>query len=194
MVRSKGIDVLMQAFTALRNSGVQLQLDLYGRSDADNPEPVAAESLKAWCRRPDATWRGHVADVADIWRRTDIFVLASRGGEGLPRALLEAAACGRPLVATDVPGNRDFVRDGVEGYLVPPDDPAMLADALARLASNADLRRAMGRAARQRFLGGYTEAHVQNSILEAYRSLLGNARLPEERTWRWATGLRARQA
>jgi glycosyltransferase involved in cell wall biosynthesis len=139
MVRSKGIDVLMQAFMALRNSGVPLQLDLYGRSDTDNPEPMAAELLTAWCRRPDATWHGHVADVAGIWRRTDIFVLASRGGEGLPRALLEAAACGRPLVATDVPGNRDFVRDGVEGYLAPPDDPAGLADALARLAEGTSI-------------------------------------------------------
>jgi glycosyltransferase involved in cell wall biosynthesis len=194
MVRSKGIDVLMQAFTALRNSGVRLQLDLYGRSDTDNPAPVPAELLTAWCSRPDASWRGHVTNVADIWRRTDIFVLASRGGEGLPRALLEAAACGRPLVVTDVPGNRDFVRDGVEGYLVPPDDPAMLAEALARLVSDPDLRHAMGMAARQRLLGGYTEAHVKHSISEAYRNLLGNVHAPEERIWRWASGLRTRQA
>lgn len=173
MVRSKGIDILMQAFTALRNRGVRLQLELYGRSDADNPEPIPAELLTAWCSRPDAAWCGHVADVADIWRRTDIFVLASRGGEGLPRAMLEAAACGRPLVVTDVPGNRDFVRNGVEGFLVPPDDPAMLAEALARLASDADLRRTMGMAARRRVLSGYTESHVQHSVLEAYRSLLG---------------------
>jgi glycosyltransferase involved in cell wall biosynthesis len=177
MVRSKGIDVLMQAFTALRNRGVRLQLELYGRSDADNPEPVPAELLTAWCRRPDAAWCGHVANVADIWRRTDIFVLASRGGEGLPRALLEAAACGRPLVVTDVPGNRDFVRNGVEGFLVPPDDPVMLAEALARLASDADLRRRMGMAARQRVLGGYTESHVQHSVLEAYRNLLGTVHM-----------------
>jgi glycosyltransferase involved in cell wall biosynthesis len=85
------------------------------------------------------------------------------------------------------------VRDGVEGFLVPPDDPAMLAEALARLASDADLRRAMGMAARQRLLGGYTEAHVQHSVREAYRSLLGNVHIPEERIWRWASGLRARQ-
>ncbi|MET0653223.1 MAG: glycosyltransferase family 4 protein [Hyphomicrobiaceae bacterium] len=173
MVRSKGIDVLMQAFTALRNRGVPLQLELYGKSDLDNPEPVTDEVLTAWCTRPDAAWRGHVTNVANVWRRTDIFVLASRGGEGLPRALLEAAACGRPLVVTDVPGNRDFVRNGVEGFLVPPNDPARLAEALTRLASDADLRRRMGMAARQRVLSGYTESHVQHSLLEAYRSLLG---------------------
>lgn len=179
MVRSKGVDVLMQAFAALRNRGVRLRLELYGRSDADNPEAVPAELLTAWCGRPDTVWRGHVTDVADIWRRTDIFVLASRGGEGLPRALLEAAACGRPLVVTDVPGNRDFVRNGVEGLLVPPDDPASLAEALARLASDADLRRTMGMAARERLLSGYTESHVQHSVLGVYRGLLGNVHVPE---------------
>jgi glycosyltransferase involved in cell wall biosynthesis len=178
-VRSKGVDVLMQAFAALRNKGVPLQLELYGKIDTDNPEAVPADLLKAWCSRPDAIWRGHVTDVAGIWRRADIFVLASRGGEGLPRALLEAASCGRPLVVTDVPGNRDFVRNGVEGFLVPPDNPAMLAEALARLASDADLRRRMGLAARQRLLSGYTESHVKHSVMEAYRSVLANAHAPQ---------------
>ena len=194
MVRSKGVDVLMQAFTTLRNRGVRLQLELYGRSDTENPEPVPAELLTAWCSRLDAIWRGHVTDVADVWRRADIFVLASRGGEGLPRALLEAAACGRPLVVTDVPGNRDFVRDGVEGLLVPPDDPARLAEALARLASDADLRRRMGMAARRRVLSGYTESHVKHSVLEAYRSLLGPIHVREQRVQRFGNSLRARRA
>ena len=135
-----------------------------------------------------------MTDVADIWRRADIFVLASRGGEGLPRALIEAAACGRPLVVTDVPGNRDFVRDGVEGLLVPPDDPARLAEALARLASDADLRRRMGMAARQRVLSGYTESHVKHSVLEAYRSLLGTIHVREERVQRFGNSLRTRRA
>jgi glycosyltransferase involved in cell wall biosynthesis len=194
MVRSKGVDVLMQAFTALRSRGVGLHLDLYGKCDADNPEPIPAEELTSWCSQNDAAWCGHVAEVADIWRRSDIFVLASRGGEGLPRALLEAAACGRPLVVTDVPGNRDFVRDGVEGFLVPPDDPASLAEALARLASDAGLRRRMGLAARKRLLSGYTESHVKRSVLEAYRSLLGNARVADAPVQHWEDGLRARRA
>jgi glycosyltransferase involved in cell wall biosynthesis len=194
MVRSKGVDVLMQAFTALQNGGVGLHLDLYGRCDADNPEPIPAELLTAWCSRTDAAWHGHVADVADIWRRTDIFVLASRGGEGLPRALLEAAACGRPLVVTDVAGNRDFVRNGVEGFLVPPDDPASLGEALARLASDPGLRRRMGMAARKRLLSGYTESHVKHSVLEAYRSLLGRAHIPEEPVQHRGDRLRVRRA
>jgi glycosyltransferase involved in cell wall biosynthesis len=114
--------------------------------------------------------------VREVWRRADIFVLPARGGEGLPRALLEAAACARPLVVTNVPGCRHFVRDGVEGFVVPPDDPVALADALQGLARDADLRKRMGEAARLRLLHGFTEAHVKQSLLAAYQSLLGTNR------------------
>ena len=79
----------------------------------------------------------------------------------VPRALLEAAACGRPLIVTDVSGSRDFVRDGFEGLVVPPRDPAALADALARLASDRNQREQMGKAARTRFLDGFQEDHVK---------------------------------
>ena len=88
------------------------------------------------------------------------------------RALLEAAACGRPLIVSDVPGCRDFVRHEVEGLIVPPDDSAALADALARLASDADLARQLGAAARARVLDGFTEAHVEAALARLYRELL----------------------
>jgi glycosyltransferase involved in cell wall biosynthesis len=90
----------------------------------------------------------------------------------MPRALLEAAASARPLVVTDVPGCRHFVRDGVEGFVVPPEDADALATALERLARDADLRRRMGEAARLRLLHGFTEAHVKQSLRSAYASML----------------------
>jgi glycosyltransferase involved in cell wall biosynthesis len=90
----------------------------------------------------------------------------------MPRALLEAASCARAIVVTDVPGCRHFVRAGVEGLVVPPGDAAALADALETLASDRDLRVCLGRAARERVLSGYTEAHVETSIEQAYRAML----------------------
>ena len=93
-----------------------------------------------------------------------MFVLPARSREGMPRALLEAAASARPLVVTDVPGCRHFVRDGVEGFVVPPEDADALANALERLARDPDLRRRMGEAARLRLLHGFTEAHVKQSL------------------------------
>jgi glycosyltransferase involved in cell wall biosynthesis len=94
----------------------------------------------------------------------------------MPRALLEAAACARPLVVTDVPGCRHFVRDGVEGFVVPPEDADMLAAALEKLARDAELRRRMGEAARLRLLHGFTEAHVKQSLRATYLSMLRNGR------------------
>ena len=111
-----------------------------------------------------------------MWRRADIFVLPARSREGMPRALLEAAACARPLVVTDVPGCRHFVRDGVEGFIVPPEDADALADALERLARDPELRLRMGEAARLRLLHGFTEAHVKQSLRAAYASMFGSAR------------------
>jgi glycosyltransferase involved in cell wall biosynthesis len=176
MIRPKGIDVLMQACDRLKRRGVLMRVELYGGTDADNPEAVTAEELKAWCAKRDALWLGPVEDVREVWRHADIFVLPARSREGMPRALLEAAASARPLVVTDVPGCRHFVRDGVEGFVVPPEDADALATALERLARDPDLRRRMGEAARLRLLHGFTEAHVKQSLRSAYASMLGSAR------------------
>ena len=91
---------------------------------------------------------GFVEDIAELWARAHIAVLPSRGGEGLPLSLLEAAACGRPLVATDVPGCRDIARADLNALLVPLDDVAALADAIDRLARDPQLRRKFGQAGR----------------------------------------------
>ena len=172
MIRSKGIDLLMQAYERLLADGVRLRLDLYGSSDADNPEAVPPQEIEAWCQRTGAHWHGPVADVAAVWKGADMFVLASRGGEGLPRALLEAASSARPLIVTDVPGNRHFVRNGVEGLLVPPDDVGALSSALASLAGNPDRRCQMGQAARRRLLEGFTEQHVRGTLRASYAAML----------------------
>jgi glycosyltransferase involved in cell wall biosynthesis len=176
MIRPKGVDVLMQAQDRLQKRNVPLRLELYGGTDTENPEAITGENLKAWCAKRNARWLGHVDDVRSVWRNADIFVLPARSREGMPRALLEAAASARPLVVTDVPGCRHFVRDGVEGFVVPPEDAGALAGALERLARDPDLRRRMGEAARLRLLHGFTEAHVKQSLRASYASMLRNAR------------------
>src|SRR5262249_10050406 len=146
--------------------------ELYGDTDADNAEAVPGAQLSAWCSKCDARWLGHVADVREGWRRADIFVLPARSREGMPRAVLEAAGSARALGGTDGPGCRHFVRDGVEGFVVPPEDPDALAAALERLARDADLRRRMGEAGRLRLLQGFTEAHVKQSLRATYAAML----------------------
>ena len=172
MIRAKGIDTLMAAFDRLAGRNEKLELELCGESDAGTPDAIEPDTLKTWCELSGTRWQGHVADIREVWRRADIFVLPSCG-EGMPRALLEAAACARPLVVTNVSGCRHFVRDGVEGFVVPPDDPVALADALQVLARDPELRQRMGEAARLRLLHGFTEAQVKQSLRAAYQSLLG---------------------
>jgi glycosyltransferase involved in cell wall biosynthesis len=173
MVARNGIDILMRAGERLAERGSALKLELCGAVDHESREEIAADVLADWCAAHKARWPGHVADVREVWSRVDICVLPARAGGGVPRALLEAAACARPLVVTDVPGCRHFVRDGVEGFVVRREDPDALAAALDRLARDPDLRQRMGEAARLRLLHGFTLAHVRQALRAAYASMLG---------------------
>jgi glycosyltransferase involved in cell wall biosynthesis len=129
--------------------------------------------LEAWRKIPNLVLLGHVDDVRSVWRQAHIAVLPSRGGEGIPMSLLEAAACGRPLVATDVPGCREVARPGKTGLLVPPDNPEALANALAALAADPVMRLRFGQAARQLVSEQYSSARIQREIVALYARLLG---------------------
>lgn len=175
MILPKGVDVLMEAAGLLKARGVPLAIELYGRSDDGNLEAIPSSVLTSWSDGERTRWLGFTSDVAAIWRRAAIFVLPARSREGMPRALLEAAASARPLIVTDVPGCRHFVRDGVEGLIVPPADARALADALEKLARDPALRRRFGLAARSRLLDGYTEADVRSGLARTYRALIPSA-------------------
>jgi glycosyltransferase involved in cell wall biosynthesis len=172
MIQPKGVDVLMDAGDLLAKRGVPLVIELHGETDDGNPEAIPTGKLAAWANGVDRRYMGFTRDVAAIWRRADIFVLPARSREGMPRALLEAASSGRAIVVTDVPGCRTFVRDDIEGLMVPPGDATALADALQRLALDTGLRARLGEMARQRVLSGYTEGHVEAGLESAYRAML----------------------
>lgn len=174
MIWSKGVDVLVEASKRLEKQNVSAQLHFYGQPDKGNLRNIDENKLRDWSCRPNVTWHGHTDNVVAVWAMTDIAVLPSRGGEGLPRSILEAAACCRPLIVTDVPGCRQFVRDGIEGFIVPPEDPEALAKAIEKLSNDPELRRSMGQAARRRVLEYYTESHVKSSVATIYRRLLGD--------------------
>jgi glycosyltransferase involved in cell wall biosynthesis len=172
MLWSKGIDVAVEAVRLARAQGAPVELDLYGAPDPSNRRAIAEATLRDWSR-DGVAWHGSTADVAAVWASHHVACLPSRGGEGLPRTLLEAAACGRTLVASDVPGCRSLVRDGVEGLLVPADDAPALAQALVRLSRDPALVAGLGAAARARIeAGGFTEAAVTEAVCALWRDLL----------------------
>ena len=172
MLWSKGIDVAVEAVRSARAQGAAVELSLYGAPDPANPKSIPDETLKAWAAEPGIAWHGRTEDVAAVWRDHHVACLPSRGGEGLPRTLLEAAACGRAIVTTDVPGCRTLVRDGTEGRLVPAGDAAGLAEALSDLSRQPDLVARMGAAARARVLDGFTERDVMESVKRLYSAML----------------------
>lgn len=171
MIRPKGVEILMAAADRLVADSIPLAFELYGQSDIGNLEAIQPSRLAAWSDGKRKRWLGHTTDIAGVWRRAAIFVLPALGREGMPRAMLEAAASARPLVVSDVPGCRHFVRDGIEGLIVPPGDADALARALERLALDAELRARLGQAARARVLDGYTTNAVENELERTYRCL-----------------------
>ncbi len=167
---SKGVRELVEAARELRAREAPVDVVLVGSPDPENPESVPARDVEAWVREGVVTWRDWTGDTAPVWRDAHIAVLPSYR-EGLPKALLEAAASGRAIVATDVPGCREVARDGVNALCVPARDARALAAAIDRLARDAALRARFGAAGRDMAVREYAEFIVVRETLDLYRRL-----------------------
>ncbi|WP_414899692.1 glycosyltransferase family 4 protein [Rhizobium cremeum] len=171
LVWSKGVDLAVEAVSIARERGHDVTLSLFGLPDPSNPRSLSVEALEAWSRLPGIKWRGSSSDVREVWAEHDMCCMPTRGGEGLPRSILEAAACGRPILTTNVPGCRDFVRHDREGWLAPVDDAAALAEWICALAGDKASIVAAGSRARERVMEGFTEARVMGQVQDVYREL-----------------------
>ena len=171
MLRSKGVLDAVAALRKLRERGMAIELLLAGSPD-DNRDSLSEAELRALGDEPGIVWLGRVEDVRIVWQRAAIAVLPTSYGEGVPLALLEAAACARPIIASDTPGCREIVRDGETGLLVPPHDVDALADAIAALAADPALRRAMGAAGRALVERDFAAPLITEQMLALYRDLL----------------------
>lgn len=173
MLKDKGLHSLMAAHRLLRARGANIELLLAGEPDLENPSSITPAQLAAWGSEPGVTALGHVENIAEVWKQAHIAVLTSRGGEGVPKSLLEAAACGRPMVATGIPGSRDICRDGETGLLVPAGDEVALAGAIGKLAAGPALRATFGAAARQLALARFSSGSIGAATVAVYHELLG---------------------
>ncbi len=148
LLHSKGVADFVAAARQVRAELPGVRFLLAGAPDPGNPESVDEAELAEWRAAGDVEFLGQRSDVLALNQSASVVVLASRQGEGIPRALLEGAACAVPLVATDVPGCREVVMAGETGLLVPPGEPARLAAALLELLGDDALRGRLGAAAR----------------------------------------------
>jgi glycosyltransferase involved in cell wall biosynthesis len=171
LLKDKGVRTLVEAHEILARRSQPVRLLIAGEPDRANPASIPSEEIAEWSRRPGITLLGHVADIRDVWKAAHIAVLVSHR-EGLPMSLLEAAACGRPIIASDVPGCRQVARAGVNALLVPPADAGALADAITQLSRDKGLRRKFGEAGRLMVESEYSAERVGTEIVALYSRLL----------------------
>lgn len=171
MLWDKGVGEFVAAARELKRKGSPVECLLVGDGDPGNPASVSAHQLEQWHREGVVTWLGHTNEVADIFAGSHIVCLPSYR-EGLPKVLIEAAACGRAIVTSDVPGCREIVQDGRNGLLVPVRDGMALADAIEKLALEHDLRRLMAESGRALAVQEFSVERVLQETLELYGGLL----------------------
>lgn len=171
MLADKGVREFIAAARLLKQQGVTAEFVLAGDVDTANRSAIAKEEIDQSVRDGTVTWTGHVADMVTLNQSSHIACLPSYR-EGLPKSLLEAAACGLPVVTTDVPGCREAVRDGETGLLVPARTVQPLAEALSQLINDAPLRARMGTAGRAHVKAGLSVEAVVSQTQAVYRELI----------------------
>ncbi len=171
MLRDKGIVEFVEAARILRQQGSRARFVLVGDTDPGNPTAISAAELKEWQEHGLIEWWGFQEDMRPIFVDANIVCLPSYR-EGVPKVLIEAAAAGRAIVATDVPGCREIVRHGQNGLLVPVKNASALADALSFLLDNAHLRARMGRKGRHLAVADFSMDRVITETIEIYRNVL----------------------
>lgn len=171
LIWEKGVREFVEAASRLRTAGVAGRFALVNATKTGYPRAVPETQLRAWEKAGIVEWWGWCDDMPRVFAGCHVVCLPSSYGEGIPKVLLEAAASARPIVTTDIPGCREVVRDGENGFLVPPGDVTALTVALRRLIEDSGLRQRMGAAGRKIAEAEFSEEVVVKRTLGVYREL-----------------------
>ena len=168
MLWNKGVGEFVASAALLRARNVVARFVLVGQSDPENPASILDAQLQSWHDSGQVEWWGHCEDMRQAFAQASVVCLPSAYGEGVPKVLLEAAACARCIVASDAPGCREIVQHGKTGVLVPLRDPRALASAIETLLAKPELRAAMGKRARALVEAEFSDALVAEQTLAVY--------------------------
>lgn len=168
----KGVGEFVEAARRFQATGISARFVIVGYSEPSSPSAVPAEQLESWNRSGLIEWWGRCIDMPAVFAQSHIVCLPSSYGEGVPKVLIEAAACGRAIVTTNTPGCREITHDGENGLLVPTENHDALYEALKKLAENATLRRQMGERGRQIAEAEFSLERICNETLSLYAQLL----------------------
>ena len=171
LLTDKGIRALVAAHDIVRGQGLETHLLIAGNPDPANPASVSLQEVNEWAQRPGITWLGHIKDISSLWRRCHFAILPSHR-EGLPGSLMEAAASGRAMIATDAPGCREIVIDDQTGLLVPIEEPQALARAIAKLTTSPELRARYAVAARELVVSKLSARTIGEQIVRLYNDMM----------------------
>ena len=171
ILRDKGVLEFIEAASHLRMSAPDVVFQIVGEPDPGNPSAIHQSEIDSWKSLSNVKFLGRRNDIASVLRDSHVVCLPSYR-EGLPKALLEALSCGRPIITTDVPGCREVCNDGVNGLLVPARDSIALSQAIEKLVLDAEMRQAMGRAGRLRAETEFSNEIVCAQTLDLYRKLM----------------------
>lgn len=170
LLHDKGVREFVEAAHLLRRRGIEAKFWLIGDADKGNPSTVTTEELECWRQNGAVELLGYRTDIAQLFAAAHIIVLPSYR-EGLPKVLVEAAACGRAVITTDVPGCRDAIEPDVTGLLVPVCDAVALADAIQRLVEDPGLRQSFGQAGRVLAEREFAIENIVQAHLDIYKKL-----------------------
>ncbi len=168
----KGVGEFVDAARSLKEAGVFARFVLIGEGDVENPGSISDVQLQSWHDEGVIEWWGRKDNMPEVFAQSHIVCLPSFYGEGVPKVLIEAAACERPIVTTDAPGCRDIVHDGVNGILVPLRNALAVAKALNKLIGSPDLRKEMGKKGRELVDREFSLRQVNHETLALYEELL----------------------
>ena len=176
IIWEKGVAEFVEAARVMKATWPELRFVVVGVPDEDSHQAVPRYMLHRWVEDGLIEWWGQRVDMAFVLSMASIVVLPTFYREGVPKILIEAAAAGRPIVATDTPGCRDIVRHGETGLLVPAKDGPALVEAITTLASSSGLRTTYGQAGRELVEREFHVDRVVAQTLDAYRTLAGQLR------------------
>lgn len=179
MLRDKGVEEYVAAAQILKSRGRIVRMLLVGAPDDQNPASIPINRLEQWKASGVIEWLGHRDDVPELLAKSHIVCLPSYR-EGVPKSLLEGLSAGRPLVATDVPGCREVVQDGINGLLVPVKDSFSLANALDKLILSSELRHKMGKASRDFAVTEFSSQRIEGETLNLYFQLTENINIQQK--------------
>jgi len=180
MLYDKGVEDFVHAVRLVKGQGIEARFVLVGDTDPENPAAIPVDILQTWSDEGMIEWRGRQENMPEVYSQAHVVVLPSHR-EGFPKTVIEASACSRPVITTDVPGCRDAISPDETGLLVPVKDPVALADAMIDLINNQEKRTRMGKAGRKLVEEKYSTDIINSQFLDLYNNLMKKkeTRLPE---------------